>query len=144
MLRGNRVWPAIFFGAWVANATTAGSIYTSSAIALGNTLECLIGGYLVSRWSGGLRTFDSPGVARFALIAFAATSVSATIGVGSLTLAGYADSARIGSTWMTWWLGDLAGALVITPVIVLWAKSSLRPDSRQMRQENLETGTCSL
>ena len=139
MLRGNRVWPAIFFGAWVANATTAGSIYTSSAIALGNTLECLIGGYLISRWSGGLRTFDSPaGVARFALIAFAATSVSATVGVGSLTLAGYADSARIGSTWMTWWLGDLAGALVITPVIVLWAKSSLRPDSRN---EILETGT---
>ena len=139
MLRGNRVWPAIFFGAWVANATTAGSIYTSSAIALGNTLECLIGGYLISRWSGGLRTFDSPaGVARFALIAFAATSVSATVGVGSLTLAGYADSARIASTWMTWWLGDLAGALVITPVIVLWAKSSLRPDSRK---EVLETGT---
>ena len=68
---------------------TAGSIYTSSAIALGNTLECLIGGYLISRWSGGLRTFDSPaGVARFALIAFAATSVSATVGVGSLTLRG--------------------------------------------------------
>ena len=39
---------------------------------------------------------------------------------------------------MTWWLGDLAGALVITPVIVLWAKSSLRPDSRG---EILETGT---
>ena len=42
------------------HATTAGSIYTSSAIALGNTLECLIGGYLISRWSGGLRTFDPP------------------------------------------------------------------------------------
>ena len=75
--------------ALVANATTAGSIYTSFAIALGNTLEALVGGYLISRWSGGLRIFDSPaGVARFALIALAATPISATIGVGSLTLAG--------------------------------------------------------
>jgi integral membrane sensor domain MASE1 len=140
MLRGYRVSPAIFFGAWVANATTAGSIYTSAAIALGNTLECLVGAYLISRWSGGLRAFDTPaGVARFALIALvAATPISASVGIGSLTLAGYVDGARIASTWVTWWLGDLAGALVITPVIVLWAKSSLWPDSRK---EFLETGT---
>src|SRR6476660_640067 len=34
------------------------------------------------------------------------------------------------SVWLTWWLRDLAGARVITPVVVLWAKSepaSLRP-----------------
>jgi signal transduction histidine kinase len=131
ILRGYRIWPAIFLGAWVANATTAGSIYTSSAIALGNTLECLMGGYLISRWSGGTRTFDTPaGVASFALIALvAATPISATVGVGSLTIPGYVDSARIASTWVTWWLGDLAGALVITPVIVLWAKCGLRSDS---------------
>jgi signal transduction histidine kinase/CheY-like chemotaxis protein len=138
MFRGYRIWPAIFLGAWVANATTAGSIYTSSAIALGNTLECLIGGYLISRWSGGLRTFDTPaGVAGFALIALAATPLSATVGVGSLALAGYADTAPVVSTWVTWWLGDLAGALVITPVIVLWAKSGLRQNSRS---EFLEAG----
>ena len=139
MLRGYRVWPAIFLGAWLANATTAGSVYTSSAIALGNTLESLVGGYLISRWSDGLRTFDTPaGVARFALIALvAATPISATIGVGSLALAGYADPLRIASTWLTWWLGDLAGALVITPVIVLWAQSSFRSGPRR---QLLETG----
>jgi signal transduction histidine kinase/CheY-like chemotaxis protein len=139
MLRGYRVWPAIFLAAWLANATTAGSVYTSSAIALGNTLESLVGGYLISRWSDGLRTFDSPaGVARFALIALiAATPISATVGVGSLALAGYADGAGIASTWLTWWLGDLAGALVITPVIVLWAQSS---SVARQREDLLETG----
>jgi signal transduction histidine kinase/ActR/RegA family two-component response regulator len=139
MLRGYRVWPAIFLGAWLANATTAGSVYTSSAIALGNTLECLVGAYLISRWSEGLRTFDSPaGVAKFALIALiAATPISATVGVGSLALAGFADSAGIASTWLTWWLGDLAGALVITPVIVLWALSS---SVARQRKDLLESG----
>lgn len=139
MLRGYRVWPAIFLGACLANLTTAGSVSTSFAIALGNTLECLVGGYLISRWSDGQGTFDSPaGVAKFALITLvAATPISATIGVGSLALAGYADNAGIVSTWITWWLGDLAGALVITPVIVLWARSGIwsRP-----REDLLETG----
>jgi signal transduction histidine kinase len=139
MLRGYRVWPAIFLGALLANVTTAGSVYTSFAIALGNTLESLVGAYLIGRWSDGLRTFESPaGVARFALIALlAATPISATIGVGSLALAGYADHARLASTWVTWWLGDLAGALVITPVIVLWAQSG---SAFRHRKELLETG----
>jgi signal transduction histidine kinase len=123
MLWGNRVGPAIFAAAWLANATTAGSIHTALAIALGNTLEAILGGYLINRWSGGLRTFDSPvGVARFALISLlAATPISATIGLGTLTLAGYAEAAKFASTWLTWWLGDFAGAVVVAPVVVLWA-----------------------
>jgi signal transduction histidine kinase/CheY-like chemotaxis protein len=137
MLWGFRVWPAIFAGAWLANATTAGSVSTSAAIALGNTLESVVGGYLIRRWSGGIGTFDNPaGVAKFALIVLlVATPISATIGVGSLSLAGYADGTRIASTWLTWWLGDLAGALVVTPVIVLWAQSAARfPPPQELRE----------
>jgi signal transduction histidine kinase len=138
MLRGYRVWPAIFLAAWLANATTAGSVYTVSAIALGNTLESLVGGWLISRWSHGPRTFDTPaGVARFALIALlAATPISATFGVGSLALAASADPVRIASTWLTWWLGDLAGALVITPAIVLWARSGFPSGPRRQLLES--------
>lgn len=134
LLRGYRVSPAIFLAAFAANATTAGSLDTSAAIALGNTLECLVGGYLTRRWSDGAGPFDRPAaVARFALICLlAATPISATIGVGSLSLAGYADMAHLASIWMTWWLGDLAGALVITPVIVLWFDSLSRPLDRRL------------
>ncbi len=127
------VWPAIFLGSFIANATTAGSIYTSLAIASGNTVECVIGAFLINRWSDGIKTFDTPaGVAKFALICFApSTIISATIGVGSLSLAGYSEWANSLSVWLTWWMGDLAGALVITPVIVLWTTGSARSFNRQ-------------
>jgi hypothetical protein len=46
--------------------------------------------------------------------------ISATFGVGSLSLGGYAEWSDFRSIWTTWWMGDLAGALVITPAIVLW------------------------
>ncbi len=39
LLRGYRVWPAIFVAALLANAITAGSLATSFAISAGNTLE---------------------------------------------------------------------------------------------------------
>src|SRR5262245_44446429 len=69
----------------------------------------------------------------FALISLVAgVPISATIGVGSLTLAGYADASRLVSMWMTWWLGDPAGALVITPVIVLWIERRRRPLDRHL------------
>src|SRR5262245_43930438 len=131
LLWGNRIAPAVFIGAFLINELTAGSIFTSLAIAGGNTLEAVIAGYLVRHWAEGEQVFDTPiGVAKFALISLAATMVSATIGVSSLTVAGYAEVSSFISVWLTWWLGDLAGALVVTPVVVLWAKSdpaSLRP-----------------
>ena len=124
LLLGYRVSLAILLAAFLANATTAGSIATSASISVGNMLESLVGAWLINRWSDGTATFDTAiGVMRFALICLlCATPISALIGVGSLCLAGYADPGRFGSIWMTWWLGDAAGALVITPVIALWAR----------------------
>jgi len=51
---------------------------------------------------------------------FEPPSKSSRIGVGSLSLGGYAEWSDFRSIGTTWWMGDLAGALVITPAIVLW------------------------
>src|SRR5262245_43755695 len=120
----HRIAPALIVAAFLVNQLTAGSMFTSFAIACGNTSEALIAGYLVTHWGKGEQVFNTPtGVAKFALISLAATLVSATIGVSSLVLAGYAEVSSFISVWLTWWLGDLAGALVVAPVVVLWAKS---------------------
>ena len=125
LLWGHRIAPAIFVAAFLINQLTAGSIFTSLAIACGNTLEAVIAGYLVRHWAEGEQVFDTPtGIAKFTLISLAATLVSATIGVSSLAVAGYAEMSSFISVWLTWWLGDLAGALVVTPVVVLWANSN--------------------
>jgi PAS domain S-box-containing protein len=125
LLGGLRIWPAVFIGAFAANATTAGTLATSAVFALGNTLEAVVGGFLVARWSGGANTFTSAaGVAKFVAISFApATVISATVGVVTLSVAGLAPWDNFTPIWVTWWLGDVAGALVVTPVIVLWARS---------------------
>jgi len=76
LLRGPRVWPAIFAGSLIANATNhianaslEGQLLASLGIAVGNTLEAVVSGYLITMWSGGARTFDSPSAAaKFALL----------------------------------------------------------------------------
>ena len=124
LLRGYRMWPAVFVGAFVANVTTAGSIATSLGIAAGNSLEALTGAYLVTRFASGRHAFARvQDVLRFVgLSAIVSTAVSATLGVGSLVLGGFAPWTRVPSIWLTWWLGDAAGIVLVAPLLMLWAE----------------------
>jgi PAS domain S-box-containing protein len=131
LLLGPRAWPAVAIGAFVVNATTAGSVVTSLGIALGNTLEGLIGAHLVERHAGGVHAFDRPrDVFAFAAAVLPGAVVSASIGVATLALAGYAPSAEVSPIWLTWALGDVAGALLIAPPLVLWAAAEREPRRR--------------
>jgi PAS domain S-box-containing protein len=126
LLWGNRLWPAIAAGAFLANATTWGSLSTSSLIAAGNTLEALITAALLKRLNASTHPFEGPSqIVLFAcLTLLPGTMVSATVGVSGLVLSGFADLAKSPAIWLTWWLGDVGGLLILTPFIVLWAKSS--------------------
>ncbi len=122
LILGPRVWPGIFLGAFLANALTAGNFVTSLLIASGNTLEALTAGYLVTRFAGGRHVFDrAHNIVRFVLAGLAGATVSATIGVTSICVFGFARWQDAGSIWATWWLGDVAGAMVVAPIILLWA-----------------------
>src|SRR5206468_8095273 len=122
LMLGPRVWPAIFLGAFIVNITTAGSVATSIGIAAGNTLEGVVGAYLVRRFARGPQAFNrARDVFTFAVLAgLLSTMVSATVGVASLSLGGFSNWGDSGSVWWTWWLGDVAGALIVAPVLVLW------------------------
>ena len=130
LLLGYRVAPAIFVGAFLVNVTTAGSLPSSLGIAFGNMLEAVAGAFLVTRFAGGLAAFDrAQDILRFSLLAgLTSTTISATIGVTSLVLSGDAAWSQFDAIWLTWWLGDAAGALIVAPLLVLWGTTrSLGP-----------------
>ena len=123
LLTGKRMWPGVLLGAFFVNLTTAGTPLTSLAIAFGNTLEGLLGAYLVQRFANGRNAFEHVrDTFKFGVLAGAAAPiVAATIGVTALSLGGYAPWAEFKPIWLTWWLGDGTGALLIAPLIILWA-----------------------
>ncbi len=138
LVLGYRAWPAIFVGAFLVNASTAGNVATSLAVASGNTLEAMCGAWLVNRFAGGTTAFGRPqGVFKFALAAVVSTIISPAFGVTSLALAGFADWANYGAIWLTWWLGDATSDLLIAPLIILWSIASKR---RWNRREAVEVG----
>jgi signal transduction histidine kinase len=128
LLLGPRVWPGIAIGAFLVNFSTTADLPSSVGIAVGNTLEAIIGARLVNAFANGSRAFDRPqDVLKFALLAaLLGTVVSATIGTISLALSGLAASGNLGTIWFTWWLGDASGALLVAPVLLTWSRSDLR------------------
>ena len=123
VLLGPGLWPAILLSAFLVNITTTGAIATSLGVAIGNTLEAVVGAYFVNRFAQGRRAFDrARDVFKFTVLAgFLSTTLSATIGVTAISLGGLARWSDFGPVWLTWWLGDVAGDLVIAPAVILWA-----------------------
>lgn len=125
---GYRVWPAILIGAFLVNITTAGSITTSLGVAVGNTLEPLLGAFLVRRFANGCMAFDrAEDVFKYVVLAgMISTAISATVGVTSLSLGGFARWDRYLAIWVTWWSGDMVSDLIIAPLILAWGARRLR------------------
>jgi PAS domain S-box-containing protein len=99
----------------------------------------LLAAYLVERFAAGTRAFERPEhVFSFAaLTSLVSTPLGAGLGVTSLCLGGEAAWSQWGAIALTWWLGDAAGALIVTPAIVLW---STRAASYGKRGSQLEAG----
>jgi PAS domain S-box-containing protein len=121
LLFGLRAWPAIAVGAFVVNLLNSGSIPASLVIAAGNTLEAYVGARLTIRYARGRAVFDSTAdVLRFVIIAAGASAIAASIGTLTVTVGRLGTQTDVEAIWLTWWLGDTVGAIVVAPIVVLW------------------------
>jgi PAS domain S-box-containing protein len=137
LLFGNRVWPGITLGAILANATPGVPLATACGIGLGNTMEALVGAFLLRSFGGFHTTLDRrQDVWRLVLFGAAVSPLlSATIGVTSLALGKVIPWAVSGSAMLVWWLGNAMGALVVCPVVLTWASL---PRPRWSSRQRLE------
>jgi integral membrane sensor domain MASE1 len=120
LLGGIRLWPAIWIGALIANLGTGAPAWTAFLIATGNALEAITAVW----WLRTLPRFECSfrrvsDVLAFVLIAAGScTAISATVGVGTLCIAGVQPWHRFPALWFDWWLGDALGAMVVAPAIL--------------------------
>lgn len=137
LLWGRSLWPAIWLGAFVANAGAEAPLWTAAGVATGNTLEAIAAAWTLRQ----LPAFD-PNLRRvrdaLAFIVVAAvmsTALSATIGATTLCVAAVQPWIRFSELWSVWWLGDAVGALVVAPVIL----TTVRTPAAWSRRDWVET-----
>ncbi len=113
----------IWLGSFVANLLSLGSAEAAplvcAAIATGSTLQGALAATLLRRYVLAGAVGQEPDMApsqaarRAALILMPASLLAALLGVGALVLAGLAPGANAAELFVTWWLGDLAGMLLV-------------------------------
>ena len=137
--RGRGLWPGILIGetaaVWQLGAWSPASLGPALLSGAGNAAAGWLAAWCIERWLGKGDLFQRPSnVLRFALVATAAAApVAATTGTLARLLggAGLADAPRI---WATWWLGDAASLLILTPLLLVWLQpwGPHDPDRRRL------------
>jgi PAS domain S-box-containing protein len=127
LLFGVRLWPGIPVAAFFANFLYLGSSQSAAvaalAIAAGNTLEALTAFWVLRRFAGEGNFFNrARGVFWFVGTVTAACTLASTIGITGQWVTGILPDGTFRSAWITWWTGDTAGILVLTPVILCWIR----------------------
>jgi signal transduction histidine kinase len=120
LIFGVRDWPGVAAGALIANLWVGAPPVVAVGIALGNTLEAVVGAALLQRMRGFRRQLDElrSVVALVGLAALVSTLVSASTGTLSMVLGHVVTPAHAAQTWQAWWIGDVIGDLVVAPLIL--------------------------
>jgi signal transduction histidine kinase len=127
---GLRMWPGAWLGAFAVNVWAGAPVAVAAGIAIGNTLEAVLGAAILRRIAGPARGFEGLRCVIGLIVgaAMISTLVSATAGVLSLTAGGVITSAhQAGETWRAWWVGDVLGDLVVAPLALAWLNKPLHP-----------------
>jgi PAS domain S-box-containing protein len=135
LIFGLRVWPGVFVGALAANLLTSIPVAATFGIAIGNTLEAVVAWSLLQRSKGWRKSFDTVGdVLIFVIYATVlAPLVSATIGSLSVCFGDPKQWTGFWYLWLTWWMGDGFGALIVSPLLLSWSMSH-RIDRQEIPQ----------
>ena len=138
-LLGARLLPGVALGALAANAMVFAAnqvaglptlIAASLSIMVGNTLEAGVGAWALRHWVGARSPFDRlADVAKFIVIALAASAISAAVGTATLLVCGIAPVVAGTTIALTWWTGDVTGMLVVAPLLM----AVLRPGALRWR-----------
>lgn len=99
---GYKVWPAIFIGALLINITAGSALSLATPIAIGSTLEALIAGCLLLRYTSRYPFEQITNTTLFVLILSLSTLINSAIAIGSLFLHHIVTIENSFLLWRTW------------------------------------------
>ena len=128
LLWGVRLWPAVWIGAFLFNATTGVPATAAALIATGNALEAVAGALLLTRVARLRPALDRlrDVLALAAFGALLSPAIAATIGTAILGWSGQSTAAQHARLWLVWWSGDALGILTVAPLLLTWVKARRR------------------
>ncbi len=100
--------------------STLPSLITGILSTLGSCAQAFFGAYLIHRYIGKQdELFEEKKIILFFLLgAFIACVIAPTVGISTIYLLGIISFEAIPFGWVTWWIGDIIGIIIFTPIIL--------------------------
>jgi diguanylate cyclase (GGDEF)-like protein/PAS domain S-box-containing protein len=129
--QGYRVLPGVLLGSFLANALSGAAgpaipLAAAGAIALGSAFQALFATALYRRFIGSQTPERIQDAGKFLGIAALSCVLAATAGTIGLALPSATSWQEYLTTWLSWWFGDLAWTLIVTPPVLYFVGSSVR------------------
>ncbi|MDP3823620.1 MAG: CHASE domain-containing protein [Burkholderiales bacterium] len=127
LIVGRGAWPGVLLGAFFVNLSVRGGWHSPTVaalampavIAVGATLQALTGHVLIRRFvRQPLELAEPRDVLGFLAASTASCLVSPTIANLALWLSGTVPAAAVPFSAATWWIGDVLGVLIVTPIVL--------------------------
>ena len=125
---GRRALPWVFIGSlilnvWVGYSATklidATGIYAALIIASASTVQAAFGGWILRRRIGYPAAFDKAvEITRLLLWGPLICLSSASLSVAGLMQLGLIEKSSSAASWITWWIGDTLGFLIMLPIVM--------------------------
>jgi PAS domain S-box-containing protein len=111
----------LWIGAQTGHGLTASACLLAVLIALGASMQAVCGSFLIRRWVGYPAALDTNGkILGFMLLGGPASCmISAGVGVASLRGLGLINLSSVVNNWLTWWVGDALGVLIVAPICLI-------------------------
>ena len=127
LIRGRPILPWVFLGSFLLNVWTGSSIArlpTSIAaaiiIGLSSTLQAAGGGSILRRTVGYPTALDNGrDLSRFLLLSPVCCLPSATLSLSGLWAIGAVPWSDLPRSWVSWWIGDTLGVLLVLPLMLV-------------------------
>ena len=121
LLFGVRIWPAVLLAALLANMGSG--IVVASEISINNTLEGLLGVFLLRRFvSFNLSLIAVKDIFILLAVAASASLLGALNGTLLLVLNGAMPWSAYPVSVLYWWMGDALGIILFTPLLLAWVR----------------------
>ena len=125
LIRGRATLPWIFLGSLLLNLWAGYSISAAGAaaaiiIAGASMLQAAIAGAVLRRAIGYPAPLDNGrDVSRFLLLSPLCCLTSATLSLAGLSVLGAVARPDLATSWISWWIGDTLGVLVVLPLMLV-------------------------
>ncbi len=122
-LGGLRWWPGVLLGDLLSRDFVLLPFGAAVAESAGNITRAVVAVMILRRLAGSRAAMDRLSHVGAVLLAVAAgEAISATVAMLALRVGDVITPSEMSAFWRSWWLGGVAGGLVVVPLALAWAR----------------------